>query len=126
MYQLRAKEQYNVSDNFTLYKYRKYHRFQVCDICNELEEEIQVVTDPRHSRQLRQKRQGQITGTTHEGNMEMFYVLSFVLPAHLHFVRQERRAYGVRIARALKFQEMFLSLTIDGSDQSLYGLPWFK
>ena len=81
---------------------RKYLRFALCDECIELREKR------RFARSYKEKIEIQKEETKHYA-----------------FVHEERTTYYIRRNAAIYFPQDYLSLIIDGADQSAYGLPHF-
>ena len=45
---------------------------------------------------------------------------------HLYIVKEERLEYGQRVFMAKRRPDLYMSITIDGSDNSSYGFPYFS
>ena len=83
---------------------RKWLRFMECDCCVEFS----------HRRSL---------GLESEDAMRLLVLEE---REHWDFIKLERKSYYVRCERAVKEKHKYLSLVIDGADQSRFHLPHFR
>lgn len=44
----------------------------------------------------------------------------------MYIVKEERLEYGQRVFMAKRRPDLYMSITIDGSDNSSYGFPYFS
>jgi hypothetical protein len=83
-------------------KCKKYHRFQLCDLCIGINEKLQ---NPKLS----------------PANKKLW---KDAKARHLQDVREDRYGYKLRMLQA-KNSENIMSATIDGSDNGEYGFPYW-
>jgi hypothetical protein len=81
---------------------RKFLPFAKCDECCEFREKMNDTKDKAEKAELAQK-----------------------YKKHIYFVMKERRVYYRHMAQATRHPREYLSLIIDGADQSDHGLPHF-
>ena len=82
---------------------RKYLRFAKCDDCVGFRQRRAETRDPKTLAKLRSD--------------EL---------KHKRFVRDERSTYWFRRKRAIRFPAEYLSVIMDGADQSAFGVPHFR
>jgi hypothetical protein len=82
-------------------KCRAYHTFMMCDDCVGLNDKLRLTKDPKEKKKIWEMKR-----------------------THLYIVKEERFDYAQRIMLAKRFPELYLHLTIDGSDNSSYGFPY--
>ena len=81
---------------------RRYLRFAKCNDCVAFRRDRNETRDEQELRDISRKER-----------------------KHKVFVKQERGSYWTRRARARQYPESYLSLIIDGADQSTFGAPHF-
>jgi hypothetical protein len=81
---------------------RKHLRFAKCDFCVEKRDARAKTLDPK----------------VHEA-------IRLELNEHYQLIKQERQAYYDKRTKAKMFPEKYLSMIMDGADQSIYQLPYF-
>ena len=81
---------------------RKYLRFALCDECVEFRERRKFATSDQERREIKKLEK-----------------------VHHSFVHEERTTYYLRKGAAIFEPQYYLSIIIDGADQSAYGLPHF-
>jgi hypothetical protein len=81
----------------------KFHRFMICDTCCTINQKLikQALTVEERAKWQKMK------------------------DVHLWEVRNDRALYECRILEAIRMRSAVLSITIDGSDNSKYGIPYF-
>ena len=84
-------------------KLRAYHTFMMCDECVSLNDRLRLAKTPAEKDAVwKQKKM------------------------HLYLVKEERHDYAQRILLAKRRPDLYQSMTIDGSDNSSYGFPYFS
>ena len=73
----------------------------MCDDCVSLNDKLRLTKDPKEKKKIWEMKR-----------------------THLYIVKEERFDYAQRIMLAKRFPELYLHLTIDGSDNSSYGFPY--
>jgi hypothetical protein len=81
---------------------RKYLPFAKCDDCTEFRAKMEESKDKQEKA-----------------------TLTFDYKKHIYFVMRERKAYYTHMALAVRHPSEYLSLIVDGADQSDHGLPHF-
>jgi len=84
-------------------KCRKYHSFMMCDDCVSLNDKLRLAKDYKEKQKIWEKKR-----------------------VHLFMVKEERFDYAQRIMLAKRRPDLYLHLTIDGSDNSNYGFPFMS
>ena len=83
-------------------KCRKHSRFTKCDTCEDFKKALNKALSREDRRRIK--------------------LLYF---AHLDMVKSMRRAYYIRRALSILAPDEWVSIIVDGSDQTAYGLPYF-
>ena len=84
-------------------KCRKFHRFQMCDVCCALNDKLRIKSLSDHDRKIYAKAKEE----------------------HLRVVREDRYGYEMRILQSKEYSEELMNITIDGSDNGQYGFPYW-
>jgi hypothetical protein len=83
-------------------KCRAYHTFMMCDDCVSLNDRLRLAKTDAEKKKIWQMKRN-----------------------HLWMVKEERFDYAQRILLAKRRPDLYLHLTVDGSDNSCYGFPYF-
>ena len=84
-------------------KCRKYHRFQMCDVCMALNKKLRITSLSDIERRAYAKAKDE----------------------HLCVVREDRYGYEMRILQAKEYPEELMNITINGSDNGQCGFPYW-
>jgi hypothetical protein len=104
---------------------RAFHRFAVCSECVVLNNEIARAKGPANLKVWKAAKEKHVNDVRsmlycHRG----LFCLKVLLCGLCVQVIMERSAYHFRIQKSITFKDS-LSMVIDGSDMSRYGLPYF-
>jgi hypothetical protein len=83
-------------------KCRAYNTFLLCDDCVSLNDRLRLAKTLEEKNKIWEEKR-----------------------THLYMVREERCEYAQRIILSKRRPDLYLLMTIDGSDNSSYGFPYF-
>jgi hypothetical protein len=106
---------------------RAFHRFAVCSECVLYNNEIARAIGPANLKLWKAAKEQHINDVRHIVFRNAWFVLfslKVLICGMWMQVILERSAYHYRIQKSIHFKDS-LSIVVDGSDMSRYGLPYF-
>jgi hypothetical protein len=106
---------------------RAFHRFAVCSECVTYNDEIARAKGPANRDLWKMAKQAHINDVRQnccDSGIDFCFCLKVFVSFVCFKVIMERSAYHYRIQKSITFKDS-LSIVIDGSEMSRYGLPYF-